>query len=993
MIRARHDPSGPLALLTALALLLPSGALAASLSGRVIDGAGAPLVDMEVRAWTRADGFKGFQLDRRVRTDGDGRWTMDALPAGDWRVDARMPPGFEGNYGDRWYDVEAPDGQGWVAEDADIITLAADDVRAAIDITLLLVGGLNGRVLVDGEPRPGILVRAQGLHDCRYHHNDETQPLSDEAGDAHYGRFYMRGLRPVAYRLVAYDPTGVLSTFVVPGPLPVAEGQNVDGPDMAMAAAPLDPYEPNNHPLDEGAGGIDANLLNARPPQPWISEGARIGPRNAGDVDWYCIAAEAEDRFLVDVSTRFYPESPCAHHPWVDPVLSVWRQGDDGENHVLLQSDDDSGSGRYGSSLDTGELGRAGRYCAVVTTYGDGGWIGQGQQSAGEYAIRVRMGNRRPHIIARINDEPAPRLVTMREGEALCIDLEWWDPDGGEPDLIRDHTDASGERAREGVIDQEPGLARYCWTADQRAAELSPYDAQFLVFDGEFSDKVSTSIVVESVNIPPSVPEPISPEDGAVLDEGDVELIVANSADGDGDDLKYEFRITVSGPNGSTTSGQNLPEDPDGFTSWAPEPLHDDQTACWQARAIDGQPGGFSAWSDPTCFRVDIVNTPPPTPTIVKPSSGETVLVRQPTLSASEVVDPEGDSIHLAFEVSADPAFDEALAGRVRQLAFSSTTTWTVPEALQWGRQHHARVRAEDGRGQVSPWSEIVRFLIKENQPPGSPVFTGDWPPAVGCEGLVVTGDLPATIRVATVGDPEQEAVVIRLQVVNAEARPGARPITDLAVPQGDGFTEVPFDSSMLEENGHYIVRVRSEDGTDSSAWRECDLWINQENGLPSAIEILSPLKGDVVSPAPEGVWLTVTNPTDADVVIPGSTLELAWCASEDSAFGDCPVLPAEWSRAAVAVTERSSQFPIEGLERGSTYHVRVCGLDETGACGPEDTTWFGIHKKDPRLIEPTGDSCSCRVGRSSRPGGAFTWLGLLALLALRRGRWGRRAS
>src|SRR4051812_13235319 len=96
----------------------------ATLSGKISDPANNGVAASEVRLWARAG--KGFSFTatggQLVMTAGDGTFTFNNVPAGDYLVDTRPSGGF----GDRWYDT---DGNGYVAQDADLVHLVSGQVR------------------------------------------------------------------------------------------------------------------------------------------------------------------------------------------------------------------------------------------------------------------------------------------------------------------------------------------------------------------------------------------------------------------------------------------------------------------------------------------------------------------------------------------------------------------------------------------------------------------------------------------------------------------------------------------------------------------------------------------------------------------------------------------------------------------------------------------------------------------------------------------------
>ncbi len=942
----------------AAVLCLPAQALAGSIAGNVQDQAGAPLAGMEVRLWAHSEEAKGKRIAHALVTEADGLFRFEEVAVGTYLLDARMAPGVVAGVADRWYDVSEPWADGWIEAAADPIEVTGASAIEDLTLTLLPAGGLDGRVLVEGAARAGMLVRAEAVQSCRYHHGDQSWASQEGVSDEFVGVFMMRGLRPVSYRLVLYDPAGLAGTSWVAGPFQVAVGEVLALGDLALPVPAADPYEPNDGPWEEGAGSVDEAVLRAAPGQPWVSAGARIAPRGSGDTDWYCFDVRPEDRFGFEAAAPRGPAAPCAVHPWLDPVVSFWAATDPDAPPVLLLEDDDS-LGDRDAFVDTGELLEPGRHCVAVSMYGDRDWIGRDQHVGGEYSLRVYLGNRRPHLSVRLGDGDAPPIVDLEEGEELCLDLEYSDPDGEPPRLLVSHLDQAATPVADGRLEElGPGQARYCWTADQRAAEGSPYQLDVSATDGEYAAKRAVVVRVAAVNVPPAAPEPVAPEDGAVLAGARVRLVVETPPDADGDPLKLEFELRLAG-DALPIVGRE-PEGDDGLTAWTTPVLADDTTACWRARAYDDHDNGHSLWSEQRCFAVDTVNTPPAAPVLTKPAENGQVLVRRPLLAALNPTDPDDLVVHVVFELSEDEAFAGAWRGRVRQGRRSLTTTWRAEADLDWGGTYFARAYAEDERGQTSPYSAVHPFSVKDNVAPGVVELSPDGLFEPACEGQVFTDARPGSVLVAPVLDPEQEAVTLEVRIVelDADGAEGAV-LVDVAVPAApEGApTEVSFDPSLLEEDGHYLLAVRAADGTDATAWRRCELWIDLENSPPGPLRILEPEPGLTLPEGQELFTVKVDNGTDAELGIPGRTLELAWCAARALELVRCESDPAEWARLPFWWALDHTEFGVSGGGPGETWHVRVCAIDEHDVCGPQASTFVDFWDNRPpgpvRIVTP----------------------------------------
>lgn len=119
--------------------LLGGAALAASLSGTVTDDAGRPVAGALVQA------YDVLLRAEEGETDADGRFRIDDLPAGTWRV--RAVPTYTDNLVTRWH----PQAQGFCESDGQTLALLAD--ATGVDIELAEGAEIRGR-LVDSAGAP-----------------------------------------------------------------------------------------------------------------------------------------------------------------------------------------------------------------------------------------------------------------------------------------------------------------------------------------------------------------------------------------------------------------------------------------------------------------------------------------------------------------------------------------------------------------------------------------------------------------------------------------------------------------------------------------------------------------------------------------------------------------------------------------------------------------------------------------------------------------------
>lgn len=784
-------------------------AFAATVSGRITNPAGTGISGGQVRLWARSGKSFSFTAaaGQVVPAAGDGSYTFSNVPAGDYRVDVRPGGGL---HADRWYDA---DGNGYVPGGADVITLTAAQTRTAVDIAVEPSGGVDGLTRLNGALAAGLQVRTESVIDFRMHHNEDSK------GAEHQGEFHMRQLPPGQYRTLVHDPTGANGDVFTPAPYTITAGMNFAAGTLSLSGAAADPTEPN----DTRAAATPFAAVRGTP---YLSPaGARIGPRNTGDVDWYCTMAAAGERFLARAEGLVNVENGLTHEsPWVDPVIAFYR------GSMKLGEDDDSGPGSLDALLDTGEL-TAGEVCFAVSTYGDTSYTGMNQGSAGAYRLTVTFGNRGPVATATRGGMPLPSTLMINEGDLLTVDLAWSDPENDNLTATWALVGASGATHTSGSFNTTMPSGMFAWLAPQTAMEDSPYVLTFRVTDSDIERVITTTVVVAAVNVPPTTPVQLSPLDGGRVASLTPSLVCAESFDVDEETLEYDFEVfygdggmaaqsgTVIGRDGGFNPDAGGPAPTVMFTAAA---IPENSRVTWRARAFDGTPAnGHSPWSPLASFVVDVMNDAPLAPVLEKPTDGEMVLVIRPTLAAAPPVDPEGDSYSLFFEVSQDATF--TMPGVVSPgvpVGPGVTTMWTVDRDLEWGTTYFARAWAVDVRNGKSAYSNVNMFNVRANQPPTVPPFVD--PGDDVCSGGFIPSK-PITVQIGNAMDPENDQIRIQLRVYLAsEDLATATPAFDQTRIQMNGVTEFDTSMAVVPRNVQHRFVARAVDNYGRSAWSEC---------------------------------------------------------------------------------------------------------------------------------------------------------------------------
>lgn len=824
--------------------LASTPALSATLSGR-ITGAGMGLSGMEVRLWART--AKGYSFDpprgRLVTTDASGNYTFTNVAAGTYKLDTRMNPMLVGNWGDRWFDVAAPTANGYVAADADELVLADPDVRTGLDITVELNGGVDGQTVTPGgTPIGGLTVRLESLADARVHHHDTSKTVPA----VRLGEHSFRGMPAGLYRFIVHDPNYVYADVIGTTPSMIGAGANGMSGDLTVPLVTADPNEPNNRP--DAGSTVNVGPLRQSPPLA-VEGSAAIGPRNTGDVDFYCWSAQEGDRYLLSVvgTLGTWADGGVRESPYVDPVLSFWRGA------VKVLEDDDSGPQALDARLDTG-VQAAGPVCAAVTTFGDTTWAGQNQGSAGPYRIRLVMGNRQPTVSTSSQGAPTPAVpgaLMLNEGASLQVAVAYADPDQDALTATWDLRDSQSRTLSSGSF--TGGSGQVPFVASQSAARQSPYTLTVRVADAEFTVTRVVRIAVAGTNQTPSIPQPISPDAGAVVTTSRPPLVCRESVDDDADPLTYEFLIVWA--DGGTVfeqgsvQGNDAGIDPDGGTygliTFVPRSLPENGRFLWRVRAFDGDLlNGSSAFSEDRLFTVDTTNEPPPPPPILKPADGDTLLVRRPTIELGNVVDPEGDSVAYVVELARDQAFTQviAISPNLPAATGSPVTMWTLEQDLPWGAQFWARALSLDGRGARGMPGAAVSFRTRGNTPPMAVAPGAPFSAGLCADQIFLSA--PMSLVVPPVNDVEQDVVMVEVQVTKADDRQYLAPLFKTEVRASPSAeTAVPLTSVAFEVNQKYLVRLRSKDGQNVTEWVECSFSLEGSSGVDggSGVSVTTP--------------------------------------------------------------------------------------------------------------------------------------------------------
>jgi hypothetical protein len=222
---------------------------------------------------------------------------------------------------------------------------------------------------------------------------------------------------------------------------------------------------------------------------------------------------------------------------------------------------------------------------------------------------------------------------------------------------------------------------------------------------------------VNTANDAPGAPGLVEPGDGAEANALELDLIVANATDADGDALTYVFeldKVNTFDSLAKKTSGNRL-EGP-GRTVWRVTGLEENTWYYWRVKASDG--AAQSAWVAASFF-VNIGNEPPAIPTIKNPGNGAWVSTLTPTLEVSAAGDPDNDAVTYRFELCTDAGLS-ALVGAFE----TGVPAHAVGTTLADNAWYYWRAQAQDAHGAASGWTEVSAFFTDGNGVNDPPALT-----------------------------------------------------------------------------------------------------------------------------------------------------------------------------------------------------------------------------------------------------------------------------
>ena len=371
--------------------------------------------------------------------------------------------------------------------------------------------------------------------------------------------------------------------------------------------------------------------------------------------------------------------------------------------------------------------------------------------------------------------------------------------------------------------------------------------------------------LVNTVNDAPSAPVVLAPASGSTITSLAMDATVRNSADPDSPALAYYFEADTVPTfdsthiirSGSVPAGQDT-------TSWQLSGLQDNTRYHLRVKASDGT--AESAWSAVPIFFVNTANDAPTVPILANPSNGGAVSVAAPTLAVHNATDLDQDALSYEFELYADQAMTNLVAGADGIGEMPLITEWQVPHSLQENGTYYWRARAFDG-ARNSDWSATASFMVNTaNDAPDAPKLSS---PAEGSSVAILLPQLAVVNAV----DPDSYSLSYQFEIYA-----GGSLVSESGAVTGDSSgitTWTPV--SPLADNAVYQWRARAFDGDSYGAWMDMASFTVH---IPqTSINATVDFDPDTLNRSSKGTWVVVyielpTGYLPADVDVASVRLE-----------------------------------------------------------------------------------------------------------------------
>jgi hypothetical protein len=404
----------------------------------------------------------------------------------------------------------------------------------------------------------------------------------------------------------------------------------------------------------------------------------------------------------------------------------------------------------------------------------------------------------------------------------------------------------------------------------------------------------------------PTIPILHSPEDAAEVVSRQVDLVVENSSDPDGDPIKYAFEIYTDSQMTDLLAGGTVAEE-SGQTAWpVSTPLNDNNRYYWRVRATDGI--GYSLWAYGRFF-VNTENDPPNPFQISSPLPHSDVETRTPELQVTNSFDCDEDNVTYTFNIYTYDNIDVPIisAQDIAQ-GEDGTTAWTVNMQLADNTWYSWQVIATDEHGAFRSSALADFFVNTENDAPDLPEILL---PVSGSE----VAALEPELTIANAFDRDQDVLTYYFEIDVSDTFDSTSKMASGPIVEGTGNTGWP--PGELMDNTQYFWRAMASDGYAASQWINASFFVNTANDAP----FVPTLK----NPGAEA-WVETLTPSLA--VYPAEDLDRDELSYHFQVFADGPLS----GLIAEAETDAPQWVVADTLNDNTWYYWHVRAVDEHGA-------------------------------------------------------------
>jgi hypothetical protein len=246
----------------------------------------------------------------------------------------------------------------------------------------------------------------------------------------------------------------------------------------------------------------------------------------------------------------------------------------------------------------------------------------------------------------------------------------------------------------------------------------------------------------------------------------------------------------------------------------------------------------------------------PSAPVIISPHADAQVDLLQPELVIENSIDQDGDVLTYEFEVFADPALTVRVASAGEITQGVTTTSWSLPEALDDNHHYHWRARATDGYS-YSLWAYGRFFVNTINDAPGQFYISSP-------RDDTVVDTLTPALEVTNAIDADEDEVTYTFEVYDDITLSNQVVSMANVLPGPDGITLWKVQPTLADNNWYFWRTVATDDYDARTQTAVGSFLVDTADRVPAAPQPASPA---INSEVPiRHLDLVVANSADANV-------------------------------------------------------------------------------------------------------------------------------